>query len=113
MTSRPALPAKAYDQLVARDGERCHDCGATGGADGVKLDVEHNIPLWKVTHMTIAGRAWYNTLANLFLRCADKFGCHKRKTKAEAAERAHYKRLEKKRKPAKGPLMSKDGMRLT
>ena len=105
---RPALPAKAYEKLVARDGEKCHDCGATG----VPLDVEHCVPLWKTRTMTAARRRWYNTLHNMVLRCAGKDTCHARKTKREAAERAHYDRLEKKRKGPKADLRGRDGVRL-
>lgn len=104
---RPPLPAKAYEQLVARDGEKCHDCGA----EGVPLDIEHQIPLWAVERLPARKRAWYNTLPNLYLRC--RSGCHARKTKREAADRAHLKRLEARRKPKRGPLIGRDGQRLT
>ena len=106
MTSRPPLPPKAYENLIARDGEKCHDCGATG----VPLDVEHHIPLWSVEHLPKEKRAWYNTIANMYLRC--RSGCHRRKSNREAAARAHYKRLEARSKPKRGPLIGKDGQRL-
>lgn len=111
MTSRPPLPPKAYEKLVARDGERCHDCGLS--PPEALLDVEHNLALWKGRFMSAPSRRWLNSLANMVLRCRTGYGCHKHKTRREAAERAHQKRLEAKRKPARGHLIGKDGQRLT
>lgn len=103
---RPALPARAYERLVERDGEKCRDCGATG----VVLEIEHNIPWWKARHLPPKKRKWYASLANLYLRCKEM--CHKIKTRKEAAERAHYKRLRNRNNPDT-PLVGKDGQRLT
>lgn len=110
MTARPRLPYLAYEQLVARDGEKCHDCGE--GPPDVQLDVEHNLALWKGRFMSAPSRAWLNSLANMVLRCRDGFGCHKHKTRREAAERAHQKRLEAQGQPERAPLVGKDGQRL-
>lgn len=52
--------------------------------------VDHEIPLWKVAHLPDRERLWYHTLANLRTRCTPD---HKRKTRAEAAERAKFKRI--------------------
>lgn len=54
--------------------------------------VDHKIPLWKVAHLPPAKRIIYFMLENLITRCER---CHHFKTKAEAAERAKYKRLGK------------------
>ena len=52
--------------------------------------VDHVVPLWKVQHLPAAERIKYFLLPNLLTRC-DK--CHARKSKREAAERAHFDRL--------------------
>ncbi len=112
--------------LIARDGERCVDCGAAPYAWGPQnppsivwrgwtrlgaaqycevkwrslLEVDHEIPLWKVAHLPPAKRREYFKPGNLKLRCPTD---HKLKSAKEAAERAHHKRLvePKKRKGRK------------
>lgn len=101
---RPPLPPHAREDLIARDGDCCKDCGATD----VPLEIEHTIPWWRVRHMSADRRAWYASLANLALRCASD--CHKRKTRKEAAERGHQRRLEAKREnKERPPLRGRDG----
>lgn len=52
--------------------------------------VDHKTPLWKVRHLAPLRRLDFFKLGNLITRC---HVCHKRKTKAEAAERAKFDRL--------------------
>lgn len=54
------------------------------------LEVDHEIPLWKVEHLPPETRRRYFGPENLRLRCPD---CHKVKTAREAAERAVARRL--------------------
>jgi hypothetical protein len=68
---------------------------------------EHDVPLWSVNkEEPDALRYW--TLWNLRLRCDD---CHKRKSAAEAAQRAKEKRLREKAKPKHERLSRKGGPR--
>ena len=53
------------------------------------LQLEHDVPLWKVAHLPDDERATYFGPENLRLRCA---ACHAAKTRREAAERAATKR---------------------
>jgi hypothetical protein len=53
------------------------------------LELEHETPIWRTTHLPAAQRRWFFGPGNLKLRCPD---CHKPKTKAEAAARAEEKR---------------------
>ena len=78
--------------LKRRDGDRCGKCG---GKPEWVLEVDHKVPLWKVSHLPDALRRAYFKLTNLWLLCSD---CHKRKSAKESAERAHLKRLAKPRK---------------
>lgn len=97
---------KQYAFLVARDGEKC-GCGQD--CDG-KLEVEHNIPLWKIMHMPALERRWYFGPENLKLRAKR---CHAIKSGRERSESAHYDALESTRlngpKPKKGPRLQGRG----
>lgn len=53
------------------------------------LEVDHEVPLWKVAHLPPDERRPYFGPDNLRLRCP---GCHKAKTAREAAERAEIRR---------------------
>lgn len=55
------------------------------------LELEHATPLWAVAHLPPEERRFYFGPENQRLRCP---GCHGKKTKAEARDRAHMKRLE-------------------
>jgi hypothetical protein len=87
-------------QLIERDGAACVDCGP----DGAFLEVDHEVPLWKVTDLPPAQRRKYFLLGNLRLLC---FDCHNRKSAKEAAERAHHKRLVKPKKRRGAKLQSR------
>jgi 5-methylcytosine-specific restriction endonuclease McrA len=52
--------------------------------------VDHKVPLWKVAHLPALKRLVFFMLGNMVTRC---HRCHAIKTKEEAAERAHFKRL--------------------
>lgn len=56
------------------------------------LEVDHFIPLWSVAHLPDDERRWYFGPDNLWLLCPT---CHKFKTKREAAQRAHERRMAK------------------
>jgi len=105
-------PALARDAVRDRDKCVCADCGNTSAKvkrtwNGKNLgpwdyetetwQVDHKVPLWKVAHLPPLERIEYFKLANLITRCED---CHKKKTKAEAAERAHFRRLSEPEKQA-------------
>ena len=67
------------------------------------LELEHDTPLWKTTHLPPEDRRRYFGPENLRLRCPV---CHKAKTAKECADRAKVKRLEAKapgqpRKPSR------------
>jgi 5-methylcytosine-specific restriction endonuclease McrA len=53
-----------------------------------ELEVDHEIPLWKIWHLPDDERRPYYGPDNLRLRCKT---CHKAKSKREAAERASLK----------------------
>jgi len=104
---------KAY--VEARDGNKCWDCGSLpmhwkkgsnaipcvrpGHPDFVgsyctlerayALELEHEVPLWRVAHLPPRRRRWFFGVWNLRLRCPD---CHRAKSKREAAERAAIKK---------------------
>jgi hypothetical protein len=109
--------SKFRSLLIERDGEACVDCGETPHSWQpqkppclayswdvfdqpagkycqiewrLMLEVDHDIPLWKVAHLPDAQRRQYFKIGNLQLRCP---ACHKYKSAKEAAERAHHKRL--------------------
>ncbi len=114
------------DRLIERDGKACGKCGEAphswgprhppsivyqSGYDGgpacevewrLMLDVDHVVPLWKVTGLPVVRRRQYFKIGNLQLLC--RGGCHKRKSAKEAAERAHHKRLAKPKK-RRGPKL--------
>ena len=99
-----------FAYLVERDGKICATCGSLGLRwsrvsiapyleDGYpytwvvcrpELEVEHTIPLWMVSHLPPNERRRYFGPENLTLMCVAD---HKKKTKREAAERAHGNRL--------------------
>ena len=54
------------------------------------LEVDHKVPLWSVADLPDDERRWYFGPGNLWLLCP---ACHKAKTKREAAQRAHERRL--------------------
>ncbi len=54
-----------------------------------ELQLEHQVPLWRVAHLPDDERAIYFGPENLRLRCGR---CHAEKTRAEAAERAAARR---------------------
>lgn len=56
--------------------------------------VDHKVPLWKVQNVPLPDRLWYYGPQNLQILCVP---CHEIKTSSEAGERAHFKRLSKKR----------------
>lgn len=76
--------------LRQRDGAKCFDCAATTRDYRTELEVEHEIPLWCVTHLQGWERIRYFGPSNLRLRCVK---CHAAKTKREAAARAKVNRL--------------------
>lgn len=109
-------PLVQRDHVARRDGERCWDCGCLPmhwkkGANAVgctriggppeyvgpyctlerayALELEHDVPLWKVWGLPARRRRWYFGPWNLRLRCPD---CHKAKSKRESAERAAARR---------------------
>lgn len=130
---RAQNPVLFYPDIVARNGERCAECGDQGkrwwptlgrGNGGTSmfwddefdrlydytpveyvpvLQVDHEIPLWKIAHLPDDERRWYFTLKNLQLLCMD---CHPAKTAKEAAERGKWNRLIKVNQ-AGGPPKSK------
>ncbi len=69
-----------YDEVAVRDGDRCHDCGRGG-----VLELDHEIPLWKVVYLPQRLRRELFLPWNLRLCCAK---CHRRKTDSEREERA-------------------------
>lgn len=90
-----AFPDAQHRFLLERDGRRCGKCGLEGcGA----LQVEHRTPLWKVRHIPDGQRVKYFGPENLWLNCDP---CHKAKSRAEAAERAHLKRVAAPRRSAR------------
>lgn len=90
-----AFSASQFNFLIERDGRVC---GVKGCGEVHALQVEHRVPLWKVRHLPDAARIKYYGPENLWLNCET---CHKRKSKREAAERAHGYRLELARVKAK------------
>lgn len=54
------------------------------------LEVDHRIPLWEVAHLPDEERRWYFGPENLWLLCPP---CHKAKSRREAAQRAHERRM--------------------
>lgn len=81
--------------LLERDGPLCQcgrpECGKP--IDPNNCEIEHRIPLWKVSHLPDAERAIYFSLDNERLF---RPRCQARKTAEEAAERAHYERMTRK-----------------
>lgn len=79
----------AYGAIASRDGGRCVDCGAAPTYEpnqpAVVLEVDHQVPLWRVRDLPHEERREYFRLPNLKLRCVP---CHKTKSAREAAERA-------------------------
>lgn len=68
------------------------------------LELEHEVPIWRTTHMSDDERRPYFGPTNLRLRCGE---CHGPKTKAEAKQRAKEKRqakLAQPKEPARRPL---------
>ena len=111
-----AFPELQYSFVARRDGEKCRACGETperwhnrglcSGTDfngeklwlhcmierRVWLYLDHVVPLWSVQGIGPLERIKFYGPTNLQLLCkAD----HDRKTKREAAERAHFDRLER------------------
>jgi hypothetical protein len=111
--------------LIRRDGEKCAQCGAAplkvvqGGEVVVwdskrprgeppvtyceidiriNLHIEHKVPLWKIRHLPDAERVKFFGPGNLQLLCTG-LDCHGGKTKAEAAERAHFDRMADPKEP--------------
>lgn len=100
-------PSNAHGQLVAIHGRGCWACGATTrngerlddwrpveerlvGPPApwpVELEVDHIRPLWSLTDGERTELRWWLPF-NLQLLCPE---CHKTKTKAEAALRAHLR----------------------
>lgn len=109
-----------FPHVVGRDGLKCWDCGEAPekwikGAypryhppisdyrkdtyvgewwsveRATALEMEHSTPLWAVAHRPDEERRFYFGPHNLRLRCPT---CHSKKTKREARDRAHVKRLE-------------------
>jgi hypothetical protein len=96
--------------IAARDGEKCWDCDAApmrwhhGGrcymngylcnlvSRVTALELEHEVPLWRTTHLVWEDRRAYFGPKNLRLRCS---ACHAPKTKDEASKRAKEKRQAK------------------
>lgn len=76
-----------------------------------KVQIDHKIPLWKVKHLPDTKRLQYFELGNQQIMITDP--CHIRKSAEEAVDRAKGKRLRAKRIKPKGPLIAKDGTRLT
>lgn len=131
-------PSSFYDALVKRDGEACIHCGrsiaeilvrkhpraggecyVSWGMDGEfcaliprKLAVvDHVIPLWSVRALSFEKLKPYFLIGNLQILCDGPDSCNRRKTDREAAERAHYDRLEAKRLGSRR-LVGRDGQRL-
>lgn len=76
--------------LKERDKGKCAVCGET-----VKCWIaDHIIPLWKVRTMDMPDAYYWNPEKNGQTLCDP---CNTQKTSAEAAERAHFDRLEKRR----------------
>lgn len=71
-----------YRFIAKRDGHVCCEpgCGETMG-----LEVDHDVPLWRVRNLDDDDRLHFYGPENLRLRCGP---CHKAKTAREAAERA-------------------------
>lgn len=100
-------PASAHGQLVAIHGLGCWACGATTRNGerlddwrpedertvgppapwSIQLEVDHIRPLWSLTDDERAELRWWLPF-NLQLLCP---ACHKAKTRAEAALRAHLR----------------------
>jgi len=78
----------AYAYLVRRDGLVCQGCGEPLYA---RAEVDHKVPLWSVDKLDpenveeIERLRHYWSVDNLQLLCRS---CHKRKSAAEAAQRA-------------------------
>lgn len=70
-----------FDFAAKRDGRRCFDCKT----EARPLEVEHDVPLWKVRDLPDDERRRYYGPWNLRLRCDL---CHKAKSAREARERA-------------------------
>lgn len=94
------FPATARSVLRRRDKGICSDCGDPPGfCDKTFTEawqVDHHIPLWKVSDMEAIKRIEYFKLHNLVTRCSN---CHKIKSRAEASERAHGRKVRKENKP--------------
>lgn len=67
-------------------GQYCHTYWST------HLEVDHDVPLWKVRDLPDDERRWYYGPRNLRLRCPEH---HKAKSKREAAERARERALDR------------------
>lgn len=94
------FPQTARTRVHQRDEGICADCGAPPAFnDKLFVDdwqVDHHIPLWKVSHMEPLQRIEYFKLPNLVTRCTD---CHKIKSRGEASDRAHRRKVRKENKP--------------
>lgn len=94
------FPASARSHVRKRDKGICADCGAPPGFNDATLtedwQVDHHVPLWKVKGMESAKRLEYFKLHNLVTRCT---ACHVVKSRAEAGERAHGRKVRKENKP--------------
>lgn len=107
-------PAVQVEFLKERDGPKCWDCDEAptkwnrqgpcirpGHPDYVgqywtitlalALELEHETPLWKTTHLPDDERRRFFGPENLRLRCGP---CHAKKTARESADRAKVKRIE-------------------
>lgn len=132
-------PDVQRSHLIARDGEKCRNCGGAPlkvvrgvevvvwdpkrrkGEEPVRyceidiridVQIEHVVPLWKVRHMPDADRVKYFGPGNLQFLCRG-IGCHTGKTKAEAAERGHFNRLAKEPTAKQGRLWPSPKMQST
>lgn len=112
--------------VADRDGNKCWDCDALPthwkkGANTIPhhapytpnhvgaycplerayaLELEHDVPLWKVRGLPERRRRWYFGVWNLRLRCND---CHREKSRRESGERAALKRSGDRGGPAGRP----------
>lgn len=121
-------PAVQIEFLKERDGPKCWDCDEApekwvrdpyvstiwvadwpagvprpsyiGIRRALALELEHETPLWKTTHLPDDERRRFFGPENLRLRCAP---CHAAKTKREAADRASVKRIEARRGGTRRP----------
>lgn len=95
------FPQTARSHVQRRDKEICVDCGEVAHANAKgesDWQVDHHIPLFRVAHMEPLQRLEYFKLANLVTRCT---ACHVVKSRGEASERAHGRKVrgELKEKP--------------